>query len=312
MLRDLRKAEVGQFNTLITREFPQEGALLGIDVDAQRRILARAFQPLFRFLLGFARLVRHPIVRFFVVESEGRVAATAVLSYGRRAGYIGAVSVDPAFRRRGLGRQVIGGCAADAKATGREFVVLDVIHDNAPAQALYRSVGYRPLRTGAFLRKDLAARPAPLPRPPGVRPLRRSDRKPLAAIAAAALPPEVARILPVEPGSFTLAPVIVRFLESETEAWVIDDGRGPVAFLRGTVGRAMQSGNLTSPILAPDLSTERSLEFLRYAESWLASKGVPRAVVEQWSDPPRVIDLLRSGGWVEAIPIDTLYLPLHA
>jgi ribosomal protein S18 acetylase RimI-like enzyme len=311
MLRDLRKADVPEFNVLITREFPREGELLGIDAAAQGRIVAKVFQPIYRLIIGFARLIGKPIVRMFVVEAEGRVAATAVLTFGPRSGYIGAVSVDPAFRRRGFGRKVIGGCATAARATGKEFVTLDVLRDNTPAVELYRSSGYLPLRNGAFLSKDLTPRPSPLPLPAGARALLRSDRRALAALAAAVQLPEVARVLPIEPSTFALPPAVVRLLESETEAWVLDDGAGPVAFVRATVSHALIAGNLTTPILASTVSDERAREFLRFAESWIASKGAPRVIVERWEDNSRAAPLLASEGYVEAIPIQSMYLPLH-
>ncbi|MCI4331296.1 MAG: GNAT family N-acetyltransferase [Thermoplasmata archaeon] len=311
MLRDLRKRDLAEFNLLITREFPQEGALLGLDAVAQGKVIDRVFNPFVRGLLGLMRWVGKPIVRFLIVEADGKVAATAIVSFNKRSGYIGGVSVHPDYRRRGFGRQVIQGCADTARAAHREFAVLDVLRDNAPALALYRSSGYLPLRTGAFLRKELESRPAPMAAPQGVRPIRRSDREGLAVLARSALPEEVSRVLPVERGSFTLPPMIVRFLLSETQAWVIDDGQGPLAFLRATVSRAMAAGNLTAPILSPDLPDERAREFLRFAESWLASKGAPRLVTEEWDHHTRSRELLRSEGFVDAIPIETLYLPLN-
>lgn len=310
MLRELRTADVPKFNTLITREFPRETELLGIHAGAQERIVRRALGPAGRLLFGFARAVGHPIARFFVVEADHVVVATAVLSYTPRAGYIGAVSVDPAYRRRGFGRIVLDACAQGARAAGKPFTALDVIHDNTPAQELYRALGYRLLRVGAFYRKDVERGRAALPVPAGVRPVRRSDRKALVAIAAAALPAEVARVLPIQPSSFTLPPLLVRFLESESEGWVIDDGTGAFAFVRGTVGRALESGNLTSPILAPNVPIDRAREFVRFAASWVASRGAPRIIVEQWDDRSSCVEVLKAEGWTPAIPIDTLYLPL--
>jgi ribosomal protein S18 acetylase RimI-like enzyme len=53
------------------------------------------------------------------------------------------VATHPAYRQRGLGRQAIGGLLAWGKAAGAEAACLQVVANNTPALALYRSLGFR-------------------------------------------------------------------------------------------------------------------------------------------------------------------------
>lgn len=53
------------------------------------------------------------------------------------------VATHPSYRQRGLGRQAIGGLLAWGRAAGAEAACLQVVADNMPALALYRSLGFR-------------------------------------------------------------------------------------------------------------------------------------------------------------------------
>jgi ribosomal-protein-alanine N-acetyltransferase len=50
--------------------------------------------------------------------------------------------IDPAQRRRGLGRALVAQLVAAATATGLPYCLLRVAPDNAPAIALYRAAGF--------------------------------------------------------------------------------------------------------------------------------------------------------------------------
>jgi GNAT superfamily N-acetyltransferase len=74
----------------------------------------------------------------FGVEVAGRLAGTTtVLSYGSALAWIGMVIVDPAFRRRGLGRGLMD--AALARAEGCAAVGLDA---TPMGQPLYEQLGF--------------------------------------------------------------------------------------------------------------------------------------------------------------------------
>lgn len=52
------------------------------------------------------------------------------------------IAVHPDARRRGVGRRLVAGFLAEARARGAERAFLEVAADNAPALALYRNCGF--------------------------------------------------------------------------------------------------------------------------------------------------------------------------
>lgn len=52
------------------------------------------------------------------------------------------VVVDPAFRGRGIGRALFARIEMEARVIGAAKVTLEVLSGNAPAQRLYRALGY--------------------------------------------------------------------------------------------------------------------------------------------------------------------------
>ena len=57
--------------------------------------------------------------------------------------HITLLAVDPAHRRRGLGRRLLRALLAEARRRGAERATLEVASGNAAALALYASVGFR-------------------------------------------------------------------------------------------------------------------------------------------------------------------------
>lgn len=75
----------------------------------------------------------------FVVEAEGRIAATATaIRYGRELAWIGMVLTDPAFRRRGFATMLLQ--AAIRHASSVRGIMLDATDQGRP---LYASLGFR-------------------------------------------------------------------------------------------------------------------------------------------------------------------------
>ncbi|MDJ1007658.1 MAG: GNAT family N-acetyltransferase [Paracoccaceae bacterium] len=64
------------------------------------------------------------------------------------------LAVDPAARRCGIGRGLLGQFEAEARARGATAAFLEVADDNAPALALYRAAGWAEAgrRPGYYLR----------------------------------------------------------------------------------------------------------------------------------------------------------------
>jgi ribosomal protein S18 acetylase RimI-like enzyme len=99
------------------------------------------------------RFLRHRLERgesvVFVAELEGKGVGFVQLyptftSIGaRRAWILNDLYVTPEARRRGIGRALMDAARAMAEETGAAWLELATAKDNARAQALYRSCGYR-------------------------------------------------------------------------------------------------------------------------------------------------------------------------
>ncbi len=79
----------------------------------------------------------------FLVEDGVLAAYSLSFAFGRR-GDVRQIVVDRAFRQRGIGKVLMATVAAKLRAAGCTEWRLEVRADNAPAIALYRSVGMRP------------------------------------------------------------------------------------------------------------------------------------------------------------------------
>lgn len=92
------------------------------------------------------RWVEH-LMRYTMFLEDDGVLAAYNLSFPLGArGDVRQVAVDPAFRRRGVGKQLMAAVAAKLRAAGCTEWRLEVRADNAAAIALYRAAGMRPLR----------------------------------------------------------------------------------------------------------------------------------------------------------------------
>lgn len=92
-------------------------------------------------MAGYAQadLERSPVWGAF--EANRLVAVARIQVQLPSVWIIGGVFTDPAFRGRGLGREVTAAATAQALATGAR-AALYVRADNAAAQTIYREVGY--------------------------------------------------------------------------------------------------------------------------------------------------------------------------
>ena len=80
---------------------------------------------------------------------DGEVAAGYVIlvlgfsiEYGGRDGFVDELYIEPAYRRRGLGRMAMEFAEQQAKELGVNAVHLEVDDGNDPAMELYRGIGY--------------------------------------------------------------------------------------------------------------------------------------------------------------------------
>ncbi len=307
-VRELQGRDAADLLRFMKQYFPEEEALLGTRPEGFFEVVRRIFRWDVRFVLGLLRLVGRPIFRFFVVEEAGRLVATTLLTFSRRAGYVSMVVVDPAWRRRGLAQSLLERARAASRARRRPYLVLDVLAANTPARALYDRLGFRTLRETAYFvheRPDGGAPPAAAV--PGLRPFRSEDARALVATARRVRPAVVEEVLPATERELTGSPWEGDLLASERAAWVIDDGAGAVAWVAAAVSRATEAGHLSSPILAESLDPERALGLVATATRWCADRGSPRVLAMVPRENERGRAALVGAGFREAIPVLTLY-----
>jgi ribosomal-protein-alanine N-acetyltransferase len=87
--------------------------------------------------------LKRPMARYFSALDGGRVVG--YMGYWEVPGeaHVITLAVDPAFRRRGVGRALIGHCMGWASRRGATLATLEVREGNAAGRALYESAGFR-------------------------------------------------------------------------------------------------------------------------------------------------------------------------
>ena len=83
---------------------------------------------------------------FLVAEdaATGQVIGYAGLLVAADEGYITNIAVAESCRRQGLGRAMLGALIDHCRESGASFLTLEVRQSNAPAIALYESMGFLP------------------------------------------------------------------------------------------------------------------------------------------------------------------------
>jgi ribosomal protein S18 acetylase RimI-like enzyme len=81
---------------------------------------------------------------FLVGEIDGRVAASVMAGYEGHRGWINYLAVDPAFRRRGLGRALMAETERLLRAAGCPKISLQIRSGNAAVAAFYQGLGFAP------------------------------------------------------------------------------------------------------------------------------------------------------------------------
>jgi GNAT superfamily N-acetyltransferase len=98
-------------------------------------------------------LLSAPEQAFWSVRDGDRTVACARGSVGGGWAGVTAVEVDPAFRRRGLARVLLGAVARWAWSRGALSTYLQTAETNGPAQALYLSSGFVPHHRYDYVRE---------------------------------------------------------------------------------------------------------------------------------------------------------------
>lgn len=123
-------------------------AATAADLDAVVELEQRVFGPRTWSRATLAEeLAAAPTSRSFLVADDPDrgvplVIAYAVASYVAETAEVHRIAVDPAERRRGLGRRLLGALLDEADRRGCRRMLLEVAADNSEARALYAATGF--------------------------------------------------------------------------------------------------------------------------------------------------------------------------
>ncbi len=105
-----------------------------------------------------ARSVRRPDALVVVARAAEGIAGFAIMRYGDDDAHLDLLGVDPRWRGRGLGRELVEWLEKPALVAGITTVFLEVRESNRGAQAFYERLGYRKLgRVARYYQKYEAA-----------------------------------------------------------------------------------------------------------------------------------------------------------
>jgi len=311
MIRDIRRADATRLFDLMDREFPEESALLGNRPEGLEKVLRRVFRWDTLFIIGLLRLFGRPIFRALIVEADGVVVATTMVTFPPVSSFVSNVVVDPAYRRRGYARRMLEEARRTAQQAHRKYIALDVLETNTRARALYDSIGYRPLRARTQFVHDTAGQFGPTPPSnAAIRSFRTTDARALAEIVRRQTPPAVEEVLPVSERAFAVSRMESRMLASEQASWVIDRGRGPEGHVGATVSEVFTAGHITAPVLSESVEADLADSLVRTAGAWCAAHHTPRILSMVADDNVRGREALERAGFRHAFALWTLYRPV--
>ncbi len=313
MIRNFRPADTAGVAHLLSSQFPAEERLLGMRPEIVFRVVKRVYRWDTRILLGLLRLVGKPVFRFLIADEGGRVVGTTLLSFPGRSVYISSVATDPSVRRRGFARALLEETRRIAQRAGRQYLVLDVLTENTPARTLYEGrLGYVPLREVHYFARDHLAEfgPERTALPAGIRAYRKSDEKPLLALATAEIPAEVLKVLPRRTTGLAPDGFDQKIFETESAAWVVDRGHGVEAAIGASRNPSMDAAHVAGPIVGPNADPALVRELVRVAGAWCGARGAVRVVVSVPVYETRTRAAIEPEGFHPAEALWTLYRPV--
>ena len=308
VVRELRRSDGREYLAVMQRGFPDESVMMGVRPEEFEKIFERAFRWDTRLILGFLGLIGRPLVRPLLVEADGHVVATTMVTFSAHSAYVSNVVVDAPYRRRGLARQLLEEARRSARKAHRTYISLDVLETNTPARTLYESLGYRVLRTQTRLGRDLSTgtRPAPSPTP-GIRPFEKGDASGLVEIVHRHANPTVEEVTPTGKGRFIQSGMVTRILNSENAAWVVDRGNGPEAHVGATVSAAYEAAFMSNAVLAESVEPDVARSLIATAVAWCAARNAPRVHTFVDDTDARGRAALEANGFTNVRALRTLY-----
>ncbi len=87
--------------------------------------------------------IRNPECNVAVSRHAGKVVAFGIMEYGATSAHLSLFAVDPAQRRKHVGRALLGWLEEVALTAGLEKVNLETRMDNLSGREFYKACGYR-------------------------------------------------------------------------------------------------------------------------------------------------------------------------
>lgn len=312
--------DLGGVADLLERAFAEE--LEEADLEWLREMKALRFlAPFLWFVSRASPEFRDPFSGFVWVE-DGRIVGNVNVnraSLGWRHWRISNVAVHPAYRRRGIARELLEAAVDLIREGGGEVVMLQVRRANPAAQKLYRSFGFTLIKGTASLKLK---RMEPVAFVPAqgfpMRPWSPKEGRKVYELARSVVPARAQWLTPLREERFTLS-FEKRLAERvnsltrrrDVHRWAIERGKGFVATLTiQAMGPLSIGPHRLEMMVHPDrrgllekaLAT-RALSVLgRYPE-----RGVEAEVP---SDHAEAIQALKQHGFVEVKTLDWLGLEL--
>lgn len=246
----------------------------------------------------------------FVWEEDGRVIGNLTVSRewaSPRCWLISNVVVAPAFRRRGIARQLMEAAMDFVAARGAAWAFLMVRRENQAAIRLYETLGFAEVGGRVTLRREFPPRPvAEAPMLPGraVREVTFRDGRALADLARNAAPETLQRIRPVQPDVwFSEAEGgaggwLLNLLGRRSHRWVLEEAGRLLAYARLDVGkrkyhrlRFMALPHARGQVEEPLLSRMLNL---------LAGAPALPVLADVGAEEMPAIDMLRARGFAES------------
>jgi ribosomal protein S18 acetylase RimI-like enzyme len=258
----------------------------------------------------------------FVWVEDGRLVGNVNVTradMGWRHWQISNVAVHPAYRRRGIARELVEAAIELVRQQGGEVVTLQVRRANRAAQTLYRSLGFDLLAGTTSLTLERMG-PVALVPPTGVpmRPWRAGERQKACSLARAIAPPRAQRLIPQWEERFRLscekrlAEWINRLIRRQKiHRWAVEEGGQFVATLIvQAMGPVAIGPHRLEIMVHPDHHGLLEEALVTRALSTLVH--YPHRVIEAQvsADHQEAIHLLQRRGFVEVKTLDWLSLEL--
>ncbi len=117
------------------------------DFPALYAVEELCFEPPFRFSRSTMRqLIESTNSATWIAEEDSELIGFSIVEWsagpGESAAYIQTLEVDPAFRSRGIGAELLARAEESARSAGTHIISLHVDVDNATAIHLYEGRGY--------------------------------------------------------------------------------------------------------------------------------------------------------------------------